>query len=48
VTEPIVPLLVAAGRVTTVNVQSTLDVTRAASTTAASAAASEAERLAQY
>jgi hypothetical protein len=47
-TEPRVLLMVAAGRVTTVNVRSTLDATRAACVVAASAAAPEPERLAQY
>ena len=47
-TEPRVLLLVAAGRVTTLNVRSTLDPSRAARVVAASAAPPEAERLARY
>jgi hypothetical protein len=47
-TELRVQLLIAAGRVTTVNVRSTQDVTRAARVIAAGAVPPESERLAQY
>lgn len=47
-TEPRVLLVVAAGRVTTVNVRSTLDAVRAARVVAASAAPPKPEHLARY
>jgi len=47
-TEVRVQLMIAAGRVTTVNVRSTQDISRAAPVVAASAVPPEPERLAQY